>query len=471
MAWPVRLLSLTALAIAGYLFWGHTAQTTLAGCGIGSGFDCDAALSSRWAQWFGVPVLWIGAGCYAAVFVSSWGLARQSEGMSRVAWVVFAGCILLAAGAGLWFLGLQLVGKSEICPYCIGIHSCGLLIATIFGIFLISRRINANRGPATASVVGLRSTIVPTRQSLPSQWLPSLSVPFAIAAIVLLALVGGQLLYVPPGYAVAKANLDEQINLHSTKPVASNVDSGTVPTTEGTDAADENRHSVQKVDPDVASPTEDSSTEKVSTEQNLGSRIAEFLDGKLKIDTYEHPVLGSPDAEFVILEFFDYTCPHCRKTHAMIEEALPKYGDRLAIVMLPVPNDIMCNKYVRRSSEDHRGACKLANLAVATADLDRRAFAKVHDWIMKHENTPSYASSLSQAGKHLDQTDVLKRLAREDVPERVQKYIELFVTLSRTKQLTLPAQVIGDEIVTGSLESAEELQNVWEEKLGIRPAS
>lgn len=495
MLWPVRILSLAAVAIAGYLFWAHTSGAPIAGCDPMSGLDCSAALSSRWGQWFGIPVLWIGAACYGVIFLASWGLARQSKGISATAWRLFVAAVIVAAGAGFWFLGLQLVGQSSICPYCIGIHGCGLMIATIVGVYLLSNRMSERCQPAAASLVGLRSTLGP-RAAPPvlagsRASMPSLILSYAGAILALAALVGGQIFFVPPQYHVLVGELDKPVDLDASpslakpdSPSGSAADKGTPPTNasdsrgpdeQGDPVAEKNRHAVLKVDPDVNASTEassvaaDATVESSDDRPKRGSRTVELLDGKLELDVYEHPLLGDPEAKYVVVEFFDYTCPHCRKMHKIVAEARPRYGDQLAIVMLPMPNDIRCNRYVKQGGQDHRGACKLANLAVATSDLDPATFEKLHDWMMKPEHAPSYGSSLSRASKTIDQGELLERLADKNVSDRVQGYIELFATLDRTYDASLPLQILGGEVVAGAPASAQELCDLWEQKLGIKP--
>jgi len=48
----------------------------------------------------------------------------------------------------------------------------------------------------------------------------------------------------------------------------------------------------------------------------------------------------------VFVELFDYTCPHCQRTHEAIQGAKTKLGDRLAIISLPLPLDGKCNPTV-----------------------------------------------------------------------------------------------------------------------------
>jgi hypothetical protein len=76
---------------------------------------------------------------------------------------------------------------------------------------------------------------------------------------------------------------------------------------------------------------------------------------------------------------------------------------------------------------------------------------------------------LNRASKSIDQGVLLGQLARGDVADRVQRYIELYYNLGRIVKPSLPMQVLGDEIVVGAPASAQELCDLWEQHLGIKP--
>jgi len=49
------------------------------------------------------------------------------------------------------------------------------------------------------------------------------------------------------------------------------------------------------------------------------------------------PVLGAEGAELTIVEFFDYNCPHCRRSAGWVQQTLEKHGDRVRVVMRDWP--------------------------------------------------------------------------------------------------------------------------------------
>lgn len=49
------------------------------------------------------------------------------------------------------------------------------------------------------------------------------------------------------------------------------------------------------------------------------------------------PVRGTPDADLLVVEFFDPNCPHCQRFHPVTKQVLNQYGDQIRFYMQPVP--------------------------------------------------------------------------------------------------------------------------------------
>lgn len=68
----------------------------------------------------------------------------------------------------------------------------------------------------------------------------------------------------------------------------------------------------------------------------------------LRLSPYETPMMGSPDAEHLLVYVFDYGCGFCRDMHAMLVAVLDRYNgeeqdrNRLGIVLVPAPKDAVC---------------------------------------------------------------------------------------------------------------------------------
>src|SRR3989338_2482300 len=100
-------------AVAGFAFLGFfdslylTAQK-IAGvippCSLAAGFACDTVLTSRYAQFFGIPVSLFGVAYYCAVL---WCAVSYATGGKRTYALGMALLPIAGAVATLWFLYIQ----------------------------------------------------------------------------------------------------------------------------------------------------------------------------------------------------------------------------------------------------------------------------------------------------------------------------------------------------------------------------
>jgi len=124
--WILRILALAGLTICGYLgilkFTGQT--TSIVGCGAGSG--CRNVLGSEWSQFLGLPVSVLAGVVYLALLITTWRPSRPLYG-------AFAICL---TGAALWFIGLLYFIIKAVCPWCLAMHTIGILTSIVLALSL-----------------------------------------------------------------------------------------------------------------------------------------------------------------------------------------------------------------------------------------------------------------------------------------------------------------------------------------------
>src|SRR5215213_1710632 len=81
--WTLAVLAWLAFGVASYLAWHAVAQTSVAGCTVGSNVGCDVVLSSSWSKWLGIPVAVLGLACYATLAALSVLLGLPSTWANR----------------------------------------------------------------------------------------------------------------------------------------------------------------------------------------------------------------------------------------------------------------------------------------------------------------------------------------------------------------------------------------------------
>lgn len=115
----------------------------------------------------------------------------------------------------------------------------------------------------------------------------------------------------------------------------------------------------------------------------------------------DYPMLGSPDARYVLVYLFDYTCPHCRQLHGVLEQALARYGeDQLAVLTLPTPLNASCNEHIEVTEPPHEEACDLARWALRVWKASPQHFAEFDRWLFEPE-TPRTAAEAEAYARQL----------------------------------------------------------------------
>ena len=104
------------------------------------------------------------------------------------------------------------------------------------------------------------------------------------------------------------------------------------------------------------------------------------------IDYHNAPIVGSPEAPYIVTLLFDYQCPHCQKIHFMLDEVVHRYNNKLAFVICPAPLNSRCNPYIPRDVDAYINSCDLAGIGLAVWLADRKAFPVFDNWMFTYES-------------------------------------------------------------------------------------
>ncbi len=437
----IALLALLAAIISGYL--AVNSQEVIAGCGQEAG-DCDSVLSSSWSRFSGLSVAWLGAACYATMLAGSLLVLIKID----LGWRLLEFACPAAFIAAVWFVGLQITVLHSYCPYCLAIHTCG---AICFTLSWIARYDAWQEEVASNLLSGMMTNQGEVETNNEVIAIPSkLGIASFLSCLASVGLITTQLIISEPTTKI--------VNLGDL-PVDLEFESLELPTDINTSSATEQ-------------PVK-SSSNKVEAKRfkRDGKRIISFLEGRLSLDTYQHPIVGDPEAEFVMAEIMDYTCPHCREFHELIHKAVEQYEGKLAVIVLPYAGELLCNPYIKVARPKSRGACRAAKLALCISLVKPEAFERFHNMMMEGERPPSYVSALTDARKMVDQDELSLALNnREDYLQRkLEQNIKLFASMQEKVSLNLPMQILGDQIATGKPETLDAFYKLLEENLGLEP--
>lgn len=500
------VLSLVALAISAYLLW--LGKDAAAGCGNSAVLDCESVLTSRWAEFLRMPVSLPAVLLYGGLLIASLAmLFAKSEILQRQ----LAGAVLLfsvmAGGAGLWFIGLQLFSISGFCPYCLAVHACGLTLAGLSILLCIWEGGVSIAKPILGSFVGLlvliggqlavepRSINLEQVADLSELTEADLSMPPAELPETEEKKVSLGSSYDPPEVDFLKIPEEkpEEIKpatVETTKPdqtpdkapeknVGSSVniaflDDSANPEGESLDLPDS---SDPEASPESTEGTDDlgSAPKKVIAKRldsfmlqapaAIDGKLALF-EGKLNLNLNEVIVLGSPKAPHIVVELFDYSCHHCRALHWRMEEVRRRYGDQLAIVMLPVPMNAGCNPSVKETAEVHGNACLYARLAIAVWQKRPSKFQEFHARLIEGTDLPEPGQMRYEAGRILGAKELDDALLSDSIDNQMKTGLLLYKIC---RMGTIPKLILGDAIATGKFDKTDELFGLFESKLGLKP--
>ena len=179
---------------------------------------------------------------------------------------------------------------------------------------------------------------------------------------------------------------------------------------------------------------------------------------RITLDVKQWPLLGHADAQYVFVEMFDYTCPHCRNTHHAIKGAFENYGDRLAILALPVPLERACNDAA--SGGGHAGSCDLAKISIAVWRVSPEKFHEFHDWMF--ETTRSATSARAQAEKLVGAEKFRKEYGSKIPSEYVKRHVDLY---KKVGQGSVPKLLFPKSTINGEINSKSTMVSTIEREL------
>ena len=148
------------------------------------------------------------------------------------------------------------------------------------------------------------------------------------------------------------------------------------------------------------------------------------------------PVLGNPDGDVTVVEFFDYNCPYCRRAGGEVAGLLEADAQvRVVMREWPILGD---------------GSVFAARAALAAREQD--AYAAMHDALMASPARVDEGAVIRIAqGLGLD----VDRLRADMDAPAVQAHIDASMELARSLDFSgTPSFVIGDELVPGMVETA-----------------
>ena len=178
------------------------------------------------------------------------------------------------------------------------------------------------------------------------------------------------------------------------------------------------------------------------------------------LDLKRVPIWGSPDAPFKLLSLYDYTCHHCRDMHPIVQQVQRSFGEKLAIVSLPMPLDSQCNPLMRQTARPHMNACVYARIGLIVWRAKRDAIEPFDDWIFSFQNPPPLTEVTNKALQLVGLIPFEAASRDPWIEQQLRTDIDIYTVSGREfRQGSMPQFMIGTNILSG-VATAEQLRAV-----------
>ena len=211
--------------------------------------------------------------------------------------------------------------------------------------------------------------------------------------------------------------------------------------------------------------------------RNTAHRLA-LHEGRYQLALDELPIFGPPDAPQVVVSLYDYTCPWCRKMHAVWLETQRRKGDALAIVLVPMPMSAACNTELAETPPGHEAACEYVRLGLAVWRAKRAAWPEFDAWMFTPEKPPPAVEARAFAEKLVGREALDAALRDPWIDAQIRTGVALYAENSRALRSrgtragdsrAMPQATVNGMIVVGAIEKAEEIDRLLARKPGPPP--
>ena len=204
---------------------------------------------------------------------------------------------------------------------------------------------------------------------------------------------------------------------------------------------------------------------------------AVYRDGKSQfklpaIDYHTAPMVGSPDAPYVVTLLFDYQCPHCQKIHFMLNEAIRRYDGKLAFALCPAPLNIECNPYIPQNVDAFKNSCELARIGMAVWVARREAFPVFEDWMFTYETGDrwrprSMETSMAKAVELVGHEKFDTAWSDPWIGQYIQTCIRIYGQTIQSNKGGVPKLIFGSHWVIPELYNVDDLVMILQKGLAV----
>jgi len=190
------------------------------------------------------------------------------------------------------------------------------------------------------------------------------------------------------------------------------------------------------------------------------------------IDYHAVPMVGSPDAPYVVTLLFDYQCSHCQQLHFMLDEAIHRYAGKLAFVLCPAPLNTRCNPYIPRDADEFKNSCELAKISLAVWVAERGAFPDFENWMFTFESGDRWRPRSLEAAREkaialVGQTNFDSARSDPWIEHYLQTSIRIYGQTIQNGRGGVPKLIFGSRWVIPEPYNADDLIMILQKSLAV----
>jgi uncharacterized membrane protein/protein-disulfide isomerase len=190
------------------------------------------------------------------------------------------------------------------------------------------------------------------------------------------------------------------------------------------------------------------------------------------IDYRNAPIVGSPEAPYIVTLLFDYQCSHCQKIHFMLDEAVRTYNGKLAFALSPAPLNTGCNPFILRDVDAFKNSCELARIGLAVWRASREKFPVFENWMFTFESGDGWYPRGLEATKAkaiglVGEDAFTTAMSDPWIDEYIQKCVQIYGQTLQNGQGGIPKIIFGSLWVIPQPANADELVTILQNSLAL----
>jgi uncharacterized membrane protein len=211
---------------------------------------------------------------------------------------------------------------------------------------------------------------------------------------------------------------------------------------------------------------------QVSIDPTAVYREGESQENLPLTDYHSVPIIGTPDAPYVVTLLFDYQCTHCQKIHFMLHEAVRRYAGKLAFVLCPAPLNTKCNPYIPSDVDAFKNSCELTRIGLAVWVAKREALPDFEDWVFSFDtdnkwHPPSLETTHAKAVELVGKEKFDAALANPWIRKYLQTCVQIYGKTLQNGKGGVPKLIFGSHWVVPEPNNTDDLISILQKSLAV----